>query len=184
VLAVTTFDGVDRSASELSLTEWSVLGFIVEGDTYGFSVAKDFAPDGEAGRVWTVARPLVYRAIDALSALDLVRAVGSEPGSGGPRRTLIRATPSGAEAVAKWLDEPIEHVRDARSHLLMKLLLIERRHGSPDRLAARQIEVLASMTAGLKRQLAAAEGFDVLLAKWRLYSAETLERFLKELTPG
>jgi DNA-binding PadR family transcriptional regulator len=168
-------------ALELSLTEWAVLGFVDEGDTYGFSVAKHFAPDGAAGRVWTVARPLVYRAIDTLTSGGLVQAVGSEPGAGGPQRTLIRTTSLGSDAVRGWLDEPVAHIRDARSHLLMKLLLIDRRHASSALLARRQRALLETMTAGLERQLDAATGFDAVLARWRLYSAETLDRFLQEM---
>ena len=169
---------------ELSLTEWAVLGFIDEGDTYGFSVAKQFAAGGAAGRVWTVARPLVYRAIDTLTSQALVCALGSEPGAGGPRRTLIRVTPAGSAALAAWLEAPIDHVRDARSHLLMKLLLIERRGGSNATLVRRQRAALETMVIGLERQLDDATGFDGVLARWRLYSAETLDRFLAEITDG
>lgn len=171
-------------ATELSFTEWAVLGFIAEGDTYGFSVAKLFAPDGEAGRVWAVARPLVYRAIDALGEEGFVRSVGTAPGVGGPRRTLIKVTPSGARAVAQWIERPIEHVRDARSHLLMKLLLITRRGGSTGTFARRQQRTIAAMKSGLERQLPGAQGFDVVLVKWRLYSIEALDRFLEEIADG
>jgi DNA-binding PadR family transcriptional regulator len=166
---------------DLSFTEWSVLGFIAEGDTYGFSVAKLFAPDGEAGKVWTVARPLVYRAIDTLGEKGFLRSVGTAPGVGGPRRTLIKATPSGARAVAQWIDMPIEHVRDARSQLLMKLLLIARRGGSTEAFARRQQRAISGMKSGLERQLVGAKGFDVVLVKWRLYSVEALDHFLEEI---
>src|SRR5262249_44873611 len=39
----------------------------------------------------------------------------------GPQRTIYAATPAGHEAAAAWLDTPVEHVRDVRSHLLIKL---------------------------------------------------------------
>ena len=169
---------------DLSLTEWSVLGLIAEGDTYGFSIAKLFAANGPAGRIWTVARPLVYRAIDALTAQGLAVAVGSEPGDGGPRRTLVRVTLAGAAAITAWLDRPIEHVRDARSHLLMKLLLIHRRGGSYATLIDRQREDLAKMSAGLQRQIAAAEGFDGVIVRWRLSSVETIDHFLSDVDAG
>jgi DNA-binding PadR family transcriptional regulator len=172
---------VSRDAAVLSLTEWSVLGFVAEGETYGFSVARLFTPDGTAGKIWTVPRPLVYRAIDTLSTNGYVTEAGSQPGSGGPRRTLVRATSAGVDALDHWLDEPIAHIRDARSHLLMKLLLIDRRGGSPRALVTRQREELVGIIVGLERQIADADGFDVVILRWRLYSVETLDRFLAEV---
>ncbi len=172
---------MDGALPALSLTEWAVLGFIDEGETYGFSLSKYFTPGESAGKVWTVPRPLVYRAIDALEAAGFVVPVGSEPGAGGPRRTLVRTTPHGSEALARWLDEPIEHVRDARSHLLVKLLLIERRHGSAAVLARRQRTTIAGIADGLRAQLAGADGFDITLLRWRLDTVEMLDRFLEEI---
>jgi DNA-binding PadR family transcriptional regulator len=80
---------------DLSLTEWAVLGVIAEHDTHGFSVARLFEPTGSVGRVWTVPRPLVYRAIDALVERGLVQRIGSAPGAGGPRRTVLRVAELG-----------------------------------------------------------------------------------------
>jgi PadR family transcriptional regulator AphA len=173
---------VTSSTEDLTFTEWAVLGFIAESDTHGFSIAKLFTPDGEAGKVWTVARPLVYRAIDTLITAGYVRNLGSVPGAGGPRRTLIGVTPSGTAALAAWLDTPIEHVRDARSHLLMKLLLIQRRGGSMHAFARRQRATLEGMTEGLERQLAEASGFDITILRWRLSSVQALDRFLDGLS--
>ena len=178
---IATVTSVPTNPPDLSLTEWSVLGLIAEGDTYGFSIAKRFAPDGVAGRVWTIPRPLVYRAIETLTAEGLVESIGSEPGVGGPKRTLIRTTDAGRRELFAWLDRPIEHIRDARSHLLMKLLIIDRHHRSPALLVARQRAGIDAMAENLERQLAETEGFDTLLVRWRLFSVQTLDRFLLEL---
>jgi len=166
---------------DLSVTEWAVLGVVAEHDTHGFSVARLFEPTGTVGRVWTVPRPLVYRAIDSLVEHDLVQRVGSAPGAGGPRRTVLAVTPTGAGALRRWLTEPIIHVRDARSHLLVKLLLIDRAGGDPTPLVLHQRELLASMADGLETQLAHASGFDAVLLRWRLYSVQNLDRFLAEV---
>ena len=158
-----------------------MLALVDESATHGFSVAKVLATDGPAGQIWTVPRPLVYRALVALTEAGLVEEVGSEPGSGGPRRTLVRTTGPGHAAVDRWLDEPTEHVRDARTHLLMKLFLQDRRGRSPAELARRQRAVLAEMEVGLRMRYAASEGFDATLLRWRLSSVEMLDRFLGEI---
>lgn len=165
---------------ELTLTEWAVLGIVAEKKTHGFSVAKLLAPGGVAGEIWTVPRPLVYRAIDVLVELGFVKNLGTTSGSGPPRH-LLAATPTGRAALRKWLEEPIVHVRDARSHLLMKLFLLARREMPTEILVERQLGLLATMSAGLEGQLAVAENFDVVLIRWRLCSVQALEHFLREL---
>lgn len=165
---------------KLSLTEWIVLGIISEGSTHGFSVAKLLAPEGAAGEIWTVPRPLVYRAIDVLVASGYVEFLGFTAGSGPPRRPVV-ATSAGKLAHRKWLEEPVSHVRDARSHLLMKLFFHSRRNSSPRKLIDHQLELLTPMIVGLRAQLSQAEGFDVVLVRWRISSVEALERFLLEI---
>ena len=46
------------------LTDWVVLALVVEQPRHGFALARELAADGALGEVWTVPRPLVYRAID------------------------------------------------------------------------------------------------------------------------
>jgi hypothetical protein len=48
-------------------------------------------------------------------------------------------------------------------------------------LLRRQREVFAPTVGGLRAQLDAAEGFDAVLARWRMESAEAVERFLDSL---
>jgi PadR family transcriptional regulator AphA len=174
---------VPERLDDLSVTEWAVLGAIAEGRTHGFSVARGFEPTGQIGKVWTVPRPLVYRAIDALAEHGLIGRVGSVPGAGGPPRTLLEATAIGSARVRTWLDEPITHVRDARSHLLLKLLMMDRLGADPSVLIDRQRAMLDEMRAGLTTKLAAASGFDEVLLRWRLYSTENLDRFLCDVRP-
>jgi DNA-binding PadR family transcriptional regulator len=65
---------------ELSLTEWAVLALTAEQHTHGFAVSKELAPDGDARRIWTVPRPLVYRALATLERDRLVEPLGAEAG--------------------------------------------------------------------------------------------------------
>src|SRR5262245_53273903 len=81
---------------------------------------------GEIGAVWSLGRPLVYRALELLEQRGLVQAIGHEPGLRGPNRTIFRATALGREELERWLTEPVDHVRDVRSTFLLKLILIDR----------------------------------------------------------
>jgi PadR family transcriptional regulator AphA len=165
----------------LNLTEWVVLAVAAEGTTHGFDVARLLGEGGELGRIWTVKRPLVYRAIDSLGRAGLLTAAGTELGERGPNRQLVQVTPVGRRSVDKWLREPVAHVRDVRTELLLKLALLDRRRKSPQDLLERQREVLGPTVEGLKEQLAGAEGFDAVLARWRVASAEAVTRFLDSL---
>ena len=51
---------------DLSLAEHVCLALIVEGVTHGWAVGTLLAPDGQLGRIWSLTRPLTYRAIDGL----------------------------------------------------------------------------------------------------------------------
>ncbi|MCU1487761.1 MAG: PadR family transcriptional regulator [Actinomycetia bacterium] len=162
----------------LNLTEWVVLAVAAEGTTHGFDIARELDERGDLGRIWTVKRPLVYRAIDSLARAGLLAGAGTEEGDRGPQRRLLQITPVGRRSVTKWLGEPVAHVRDVRTELLLKLALLERARKSPKSLLAKQREVLGPTVTGLREQLEGAEGFDAVLAKWRVESAEAVTRFL------
>jgi PadR family transcriptional regulator AphA len=119
-------------------SEWAVLALLDEGPTHGFAIARAMAEDGEIGKVWSLRRPRVYYAIEALNRLGFARPTGTVASRSGPDRTVLRITPSGRRAVATWLITPVEHVRDARSLLLLKLLFLDRRHADREPLLRAQ----------------------------------------------
>lgn len=82
-----------------SLTEWGVLALVTEGPTHGFAVSRLTAPTGPIGKVWQVPRPRVYRTLDRLVELSLIEPSGTEPGRGGPERTLLAVTAPRRSAV-------------------------------------------------------------------------------------
>jgi DNA-binding PadR family transcriptional regulator len=88
-----------------------------------------------------VRRGRVYRAFDVLEELRLIRRSGSVTSDeGGPQRTIVEVTAGGRERVAGWLTTPIDHVRDARSELLLKLLFLDRHDLDTDALLDAQHE--------------------------------------------
>ena len=71
---------------------------------------------------------------------------------------------------------PVEHVRDLRSELMLKLLFHERSGGDPAALLEKQAAILARTERSLERQAAASEGFDATLALWRLSTGRACAR--------
>src|ERR1700722_19285550 len=150
----------------LSLAEWVVLGVVCEQPTHGFAIAQLTAPDGELGRAWQLPRPVVYRALGRLAAAGLIAAEGIEPGQG-PRRTIYAATAAGRGAAGRWLQTPVGHVREGRSHLLMKLALLHRAGLDPADLLRRQQDTLAPIARAIRESPAGPEGFEATLLAWR-----------------
>lgn len=166
--------------TELTLTEWVVLALVAEGPTHGWAVARAMRPDGPIGGVWSCRAPLVYRAIARLVEADLVRPAGPAQGRG-PNRTLLEPTASGGAAVAAWLREPVAHVRDLRSELLAKLLLLERRGEDRAPLVAAQREHLGELAASLDGLAGRATGSERLVALWRSTTTRAALDFLAML---
>jgi DNA-binding PadR family transcriptional regulator len=170
-----------RPREKLTVGEWAVLGLLAEDPSHGFAVARAMAPDGEVGKVWSVRRPLVYRAIETLAAMELVRAAGTEASTSGPQRTVLQATANGKRAITRWLRQPVEHVRDARSLLMLKLLFLTRREADLAPLLTAQHERFATLASRLAGAADAADGFDRALVLWRLESTNAAVRFVEAL---
>jgi DNA-binding PadR family transcriptional regulator len=173
-----------RSRDDLGAGEWAVLALLAERPTHGFAVARTMSPEGEIGKVWTMRRPLVYRAIDLLTEDGLVRPAGTEPSTSGPRRMLVEATPAGRRALTGWLVEPVEHVRDARSLLMLKLLFLGRADADQTPLLTAQRKRFESLAERLLVAIDAADGFDQVLLRWRLESTTAAIRFIDGLLGG
>lgn len=164
-----------------SPARWAVLALVAEGRTHGFAVARALERAGPVGAVWAVPRPLVYRALELLEQELAIVAVATESTGSGPPRRLFEATTDGAADVRGWLYEPVEHVRDARSELLLKLLFLDRMGGDPEPLARAQAERFAALVAALEAQIAATSGFERTVLRWRLGSAQSALDFVNGL---
>jgi DNA-binding PadR family transcriptional regulator len=166
---------------ELTAGEWAVLALLVEEPTHGFALARAMAPDGEVGKIWSVRRPLVYRAVETLTTKGLVRPTGTVPSRSGPQRTVLEATPNGKRALTRWLPQPIAHVRDARSLLMLKLLFLTRRDADLQPLLTAQREHFAKLADRLTDAVEEAEGFDRALLFWRLESTTAAIHFVETM---
>jgi len=168
-----------RRSEQLATGEWAVLALVAEAPTHGFAIARALAPGGEVGRVWAMRRPLVYRTLDVLGDRELVREAGTEPSGSGPPRTVLDVTGEGRERVDRWLLDPVQHVRDARADLMLKLLFLDRAGLDPAPLLAAQRERFAVIARELEGH--DESGFAHTLALWRLENTRAAIRFVERL---
>ncbi len=167
----------------LALSEWLVLGVICEQPTHGFAIAALLGAGGDLGRTWRVPKPVIYRAIARLEKLGLIRTAGEEHSAYGPVRSLLKATPAGRRAAAQWLGTPVEHARDVRSELMIKLALLDRAGADPQPLLLAQRMQLAPIAAALSDRVRDTAGFEHTLAVWRHQAMDATMRFLTAMTP-
>ncbi len=165
------------TAARLSMTEYAVLGVLAEGPSHGFAVSKELGADGEIGRVFTVRRPLVYRALDNLVEAGYARPVTIEKGEG-PQRVIHGITAGGRRRLRRWLDEPVEHVRDLRIEFLLKLALLRRAGDSP-------LDLIRVQKAALDPTLTALDDLDPHrddhVEIWRQHNAAAASAYLEDL---
>lgn len=164
-------------ASDLLLGEWACLGILYKAPTHGFAVAARLKPDADIGRIWSLSRALTYRSLEQLTLRELVQPIGEEPGIAGGNRTILRATRSGRALFRQWVHSPVEHLRDLRSELLLKIALA----------ADNEIDIADAIEAQRERVtaflLGLEEGGDLtdVVALWRYESATAALRFLDRM---
>jgi DNA-binding PadR family transcriptional regulator len=166
---------------ELAPGEWAVLALLSERPAHGWALASQLGPTGELGSVWSLGRPLVYRSIEILGVRGLIEPAGHEPGLRGPNRTIYRVTPAGHGAVSAWLRQPVDHVRDVRSLLLLKLIFAERTGIDVTAMLAAQHETVAAAVSSLEARARTSPGSDAILLRFRLESTRGVLRFLEGL---
>jgi DNA-binding PadR family transcriptional regulator len=173
----------DRNTGEqrLSLAEGVVLCLVGEGPTYGLVLARLLAPDGSLGRIWSVPKAMVYYTLQQLELLGLIRATGEQQASLGKARSVCEITPAGRAAAEAWLSTPVDHVRDVRSELMVKLALHDRAGADSRPLARAQLARLMPAAAALDDRLRTATGFEHTLVLWRHQAMTATVQFLTVL---
>ncbi len=179
----------------LLLGEWACLGILYRAPSHGFAIAAELKPDAEIGRIWSLSRPLTYRSLDQLMQRGLIEPRGEEPGIAGGNRTVLSITRAGRAALRRWVQTPVEHIRDLRSELLLKIAFATTNQIEIGDMLIAQHEHIETVIAGLEHALdttdtsdsgttpepAAAGGPDVVLL-WRYESATAALRFFERLT--
>jgi PadR family transcriptional regulator AphA len=157
-----------------------VLALLAEGPSHGFALAKTLSHTTPLGEVWTVPRPLVYRALGRLEEQGLIAEAGEEPGDPGPRRMVYAVTDKGRKAATHWRGEPVRHLREVRTVLLAKMLLRQRVGEPLAPLVAEQRTAFEPVFQRLADQYQAAEG-EPVVASWRYESSQAVVRLLDHL---
>lgn len=165
-------------APTLSLTEYAVLAVLAERPAHGFAIARNFDSGGDLGKVMTVRRSLVYRALDRLVTAGLARPAKSEPGDSGPQRVVLEITPAGRRRIDRWRQQPVAHVREMRIEFQLKLALLQRSGESPLRLIRAQQEALRPTLTALEDP--PVEDLDHL-ELWRQHNARAAGDYLAHL---
>ena len=161
--------------TEPSFAEWVCLTLVNQKVSHGWALGTMLAADGELGRIWTLSRPLTYRAIDGLVDKRLVTRRGQAAGRGRDR-VVLAPTAAGRRLVNRWLDTPVEHLRDVRTELLVKLALRERAGlDSTELLAAQQAAFAPTIDV-----LTSSSPDDDVVDVWRRESARAVRRFLEQ----
>jgi len=106
-----------RKATELSTTEFAVLGLLSFGPRSGYELKK--AAEAGVGYVWTAAKSHVYSVLPRLveGGFAATRRVAQERR---PDKQVYRITRKGQRAFHEWLEAPIEE-GGARSPFLLKV---------------------------------------------------------------
>jgi PadR family transcriptional regulator AphA len=169
--------GSGDEVSDLPFAEWVCLTLVTQKVSHGWALGTMLAPDGEIGRIWNLSRPLTYRAIDGLVEKGLLTRRGPSAGHGRDR-VVLAATPAGRRASGRWLATPVEHLRDVRTELLVKLVLRERAGLDNEQLLTEQLAVFTPVIAGLT----SAGPDDDVVDLWRRESARAVRRFLDQAT--
>ena len=94
----------------------------------------------------------------------------------GADRVVLAITAAGRRLVTHWLDEPVQHLRDVRMELLVKLALRDRAGLDNERLLVAQQEVFEPTITTLTSGKDDGDLVDV----WRRESARAVRRFLDQ----
>lgn len=159
------------------LGEWAALGVLYAEPAHGWAVASRLRPDGDVGRVWSLSRPLTYRALDSLTTKGWIESTGTEPGAAGPNRTILATTHTGRKAFENWVTTPVDHLRDLRSELLLKLVLASQTGIDARTMLVAQRDIVNRLAARHP------DPGDDPVALWRHESAQAALRFLDRVSP-
>ena len=163
---------------EPSVLDQIVLAIIGEKPQHGFAISKELDNDPSLAAIVRIRRPLVYRSINCLLDAKLIRESKIEPGDQGSQRVIFTVTSTGKLASNTWLNEVVDHPRDARIELLAKFVLRNRRNMKNQQLAKRQKKLFERQAAKLQVSANLATDDVRLVSLWRVENINAMIRLL------
>ena len=164
---------------EPSVLDQIVLALIGEKPRHGFAVSKELETDPSLSAVIRARRPLVYRSINSLVDAKLIRETKTEPGDQGSPRVIYATTATGKSTSTIWLNDTVDHPRDARIELLAKFVLRNRRNLTNQQLAKRQKKLFENQAAKLQVSTNLATDDVRLVSLWRVETINAMIRLLE-----
>jgi len=130
---------VEPPGSDVSLAEFAVLGLLARGPMHGYDIARQFAGSADLGLVLPLEQGTVYGVLKDLQRRGLIEGQQETVGKR-PPRTVFSLTPDALGQLLRWLETPVERLREIRSTLLVKLYFCrDKTDGSAVRLLDAQI---------------------------------------------
>ena len=169
-----------RTGNDLLLGEWACLGLLYSGPSHGFAIAARLKPGSDIGRIWSLTRPLTYRALEQLQIHGYVEESGEEAGLAGGNRTLLTMTKPGRAIFRAWINTPVVHLRDMRSELLLKLVLADECGIDISAMLKTQRKNIKMLLRNIENSLDGNDTNDTV-HKWRREIAEATLRFIDSL---
>jgi DNA-binding PadR family transcriptional regulator len=163
---------------EPSVLDQIVLALIGEKSQHGFAISKELECDPSLAAVIRARRPLVYRSINSLVEAKLIRETKTEPGDQGSPRVVYATTAAGRSTTTTWLNETVDHPRDARIELLAKFVLRSRRNLKNQQLAMRQKKLFERQASKLQISAKLATDDVRLVSLWRVENINAMIRLL------
>ena len=94
----------------------------------------------------------------------------------GADKVVVSATAKGKSHVAAWLDEPVAHLRDVRTELVVKMMLRQRAGLPVAVFVSRQRRHFEPVFRAIEKS-----GADTPVDAWRRESASAVKRYLTRL---
>jgi PadR family transcriptional regulator AphA len=161
--------------------DYVVLGLLREKPMHGYELHQRFQAD--LGRVWNVGLSHVYALLKKLEEDGFVQAT-REFQESRPPRLVYQITGAGQEAFLRWLDEPVENIRQIRLEFLGKLYFCQRiGPQAVEQLVARQMERCRQLAESLRQTEADSPAdavFDHLVFRFRLGQVQAVLDWLRD----
>jgi PadR family transcriptional regulator AphA len=170
------------AATGLTPAEHAMLGLVSLGPRHGYEIAAHFGPEGDLGMVCPLPMSLLYAQLKRLEGLGYLEGT-TELQANRPPRRVYRLTPEGEAEFWRWLDQPVQRLREVRLDFLLKLFFSSRipAHDTDD-LLRRQLGVCRDYLAALEARQArtAPDSFGYLVQQSRVTAARGTIEWLSE----
>jgi PadR family transcriptional regulator AphA len=163
------------ASTDAALAKNVVLALVTAEPQHGWALQRDLAKTGEIGRIWSLSRQLTYKAIESLVDEGLVKRSAPEDGKGADK-VILSPTAKGQRVAKGWLNEPVSHLRDVRTELLVKLTIRDRMGMDNKPFVKAQQEVFAPLIEAIRKNRGTSAE-----SKWRRENARAIARFLEQL---